>query len=199
MKLRRLLDALSVYLPLIVLGLAASGSWWLVRSMPSLSSPDDLKPVRQDPDYRLSDFSVKSFNDKGQLTRELTGKTAQHFPVTEDLHIEDIRIFAQNENGGRMNAQAQRGIASDDGAQLILAGQAQALQHPQSGRSQVELLGERLMVLPNEDRVVSDEPVQITRGLDVFTANTMDFSSKTGEYALQGRVRGTLVPKQPKP
>lgn len=199
MKLRRLLDALSVYLPLIVLALLASGSWWLVRSMPTLSSPEANKPMRQDPDYRLRDFSVKSFNEKGQLTRELTGKTAQHFPATQNLHIEEIRIFALNESGGRLNAQAQQGIASDDGAQVTLSGQAQAIKQPQGGRPQIELRGERLVALPDEERVVSNEPVHITRGRDVFTANTLDFNINTGEYALQGRVRGTLLAKPQKP
>jgi lipopolysaccharide export system protein LptC len=199
MKLRRLWDALSVYLPLIVLALLACGSWWLVRSMPALSSPQTNKPVRQDPDYRLRDFSVKSFNAKGQMAREVTGKTAQHFPASEELHIADIRIFAQNETGDSMNAQAQQGISSDDGAKVILIGQAQAIKHPQADSPQIELRGERLVALPDQDRVVSDDPVHITRGRDVFTANTMDFSSKTGEYALQGRVRGTLVAKPTKP
>jgi lipopolysaccharide export system protein LptC len=199
MKLRRLLDALSVYLPLIVLALLASGSWWLVRSMPSLIDPQANKPVRQDPDYRLSDFYVKSFNNDGQMTREVSGKKAQHFPATEALHIEEIRIFAQNEKGDRMNAQAQQGIASDDGKQITLLGRAQAIQHPQATRPQIELHGERLVALPDEDKVVSDDPVRIIRGVDVFTANAMSFNSNTGEYALQGRVRGSLAPKTTQP
>lgn len=199
MKLRRLLDALSLYLPMIVLALLACGSWWLVRSMPSLSSPLTNKPVRQDPDYRLSDFSVKSFDTTGQMTREVAGKSAQHFPATEELHIEEIRIFARNESGSSMDAQAQQGVSSDDGAKFILTGSAQATKHPQGNSPQIELRGERLVALPDEDRVVSDDPVRITRGRDVFTANTMDFSSKTGEYAMQGRVRGSLVAKPTKP
>jgi len=199
MKLRRLLDALSLYLPLIVVAMLASGSWWLVRSIPALSSPEANKPVRQDPDYRLSDFSVKSFNATGQMTREITGKKAQHFPATENLQIEEIRIFAQNDNGSRMSAQALQGVASDDGTQVTLVGQAQTIQHAQENRPQIELRGERLVALPDEDRVLSDDPVHITRGRDVFTANTMNFNSNTGEYVLQGRVRGTLMPTTTKP
>jgi lipopolysaccharide export system protein LptC len=199
MKLRRLLDALSLYLPLIVVAMLASGSWWLVRSIPALSSPEANKPVRQEPDYRLSDFSVKSFNATGQMTREITGKKAQHFPATENLQIEEIRIFAQNDNGSRMSAQALQGVASDDGTQVTLVGQAQAIQHAQENRPQIELRGERLVALPDEDRVLSDDPVHITRGRDVFTGNTMNFNSNTGEYVLQGRVRGTLMPKTTKP
>jgi lipopolysaccharide export system protein LptC len=199
MKLRRLLDALSLYLPLIVVAMLASVSWWLVRSIPALTSPEANKPVRQEPDYRLSDFSVKSFNATGQMTREITGKKAQHFPATENLQIEEIRIFAQNDNGSRMSAQALQGVASDDGTQVTLVGQAQTIQHAQENRPQIELRGERLVALPDEDRVLSDDPVHITRGRDVFTANTMNFNSNTGEYVLQGRVRGTLMPKTTKP
>lgn len=199
MKLRRLLDALSVYLPLIMLALLASGSWWLVRSVPTLNSPVANKPVRQDPDYRLGDFSVKSFNKDGQMTREISGGKAQHFPATEALHIEEIRIFAQNEKNDRMDAQAQKGIASDDGKQITLLGRAQAIQHQRASRPQIELQGERLIALPDEDKIVSDDPVRIIRGRDVFTANSMSFNSNTGEYALQGRVRGSLVPKTAPP
>ncbi|WP_416547209.1 LPS export ABC transporter periplasmic protein LptC [Limnohabitans sp. DCL3] len=199
MKLRRLLDALSVYLPLIVMALLASGSWWLVRSAPTMVYPESDPPLRQDPDYRLSDFSVKSFNQNGQMVRELSGKTAQHFPATKALHIEKIRIFAQNESGDRLLAQAQQGIARDDGTQVTLLGGAQAIQRPQANRPPIELRGDRLIALPDEDQVVSDDPVRITRGADIFTANTMSFNSRTGAYTLQGRVRGSLAAKSAQP
>jgi lipopolysaccharide export system protein LptC len=199
MKLRRLLDVLSVYLPLIVLALLASGSWWLVRSVPTLINPEANKPMRQDPDYRLADFSVKTFDARGRMTREVTGDRAQHYPATEALHIDEVRIFAQNESDARMNAQAKQGIATDDGKQVTLIGDAYAIKHPQADRPQIELRGARLVALPDEDRVVSDDPVNITRDRDVFTANTMNFNSNTGEYVLQGRVRGTLAPKPAKP
>jgi lipopolysaccharide export system protein LptC len=193
--LRRLLDRLSIYLPLIVMALLASGSWWLVRSVPALLTPEVNKPVRQDPDYRLIDFSVKSFNASGRLTREIMGDKAQHYPATEALHIDQIRIHAESDSGGRMNARAEQGIATDDGTQVTLIGNAYAIKHRQANRPQIELQGERLVALPDEDRVVSSDPVQITRDRDVFTADTMSFNSSTGEHVLQGRVRGTLAPQ----
>lgn len=192
--LRRLLDKLSIYLPLIAMALLASGSWWLVRSVPTLLSPETNKPVRQDPDYRLADFSIKSFNASGRMTREVKGDTAQHFPASEALQIERVRIYAESESGAKINAQAEQGVATDDGAQVTLIGQARAVQHPHDGRPRIELQGERLVALPDEDRVVSTDPVHITRDRDVFTADTMNFNSNTGEHVLQGRVRGTLAP-----
>lgn len=192
---RRLLDKLSVYLPMVVMALLASGSWWLVRSVPELLTPTANKPVRQEPDYRLADFSVKSFDANGRLTREVSGDTAQHYPATEALHIAQVRIYAQGESGTQMNARAVQGIATDDGKQVTLIGDAYAIQHPHDTTPQVELRGTRLVALPDEDRLVSSDPVHITRDRDVFTAETMDFNSNTGAYVLQGRVRGTLAPK----
>ncbi|WP_416560030.1 LPS export ABC transporter periplasmic protein LptC [Limnohabitans sp. yimb22184] len=193
--LRRLLDRLSIYLPLIVMALLASGSWWLVRSVPALLTPEVNKPVRQDPDYRLVDFSVKSFNASGRLSREIMGDKAQHYPATEALHIDQIRIYAVSDSGAKMNARAEQGVATDDGTQVTLIGNAYAIKHPQETRPQIELRGERLVALPDEDRVVSTDPVQITRDRDVFTADSMNFNSSTGEHVLQGRVRGTLTPQ----
>ena len=193
--LRRLLDRLSIYLPLIVMALLASGSWWLVRSVPALLTPEVNKPVRQDPDYRLVDFSVKSFNASGRLSREIMGDKAQHYPATEALHIDQIRIYAVSDSGAKMNARAEQGVATDAGTQVTLIGNAYAIKHPQETRPQIELRGERLVALPDEDRVVSTDPVQITRDRDVFTADSMNFNSSTGEHVLQGRVRGTLTPQ----
>ncbi len=191
----RLLDKLSVYLPLIVMALLASGSWWLVRSVPELLTSTANKPVRQDPDYRLADFSVTSFNTSGRMTREVSGAQAQHYPATKALKIEQVRIYAESETGTKMTARAAQGIATDDGKKVTLTGNAYAIRQPRDSGPKIELRGERLVALPDEDRLVSSEPVQITRDTDVFNAESMNFNSNTGEYLLQGRVRGTLMPK----
>ena len=195
--LRQLLDRLSTYLPLIVMALLASASWWLVRSVPTLMEPTTQKPVRQEPDYRLANFSTKAFDAGGRLTREISGDTAQHYPATEEMHIAQVRIFAANDQGSSMNARAQQGIATDDGKKVTLIGDAVAIRPAFNSRPRIELKSDRLVALPEEDRVVSDDPVRIVRDRDVFTATSMDFNSNTGFYDLRGRVRGTLAPKSP--
>jgi LPS export ABC transporter protein LptC len=48
-----------------------------------------------------------------------------------------------------------------------------------------------------EERLVSNVPVEVRRGQDLFTAEKMQMNSKTGEYELNGRVRGSVHPKKP--
>ena len=52
-----------------------------------------------------------------------------------------------------------------------------------------------MVALQKQERLLSDQPVQIVRDGDRFSANAMDFNMKTGQYQLSGRVRGLLQPQ----
>lgn len=192
---RRLLDRLSLYLPLILMGFLALGSWWLVRSMPDMVYADENKPLRKEPDYRLKNFWVKSFDTTGRMTREVGGDAGRHYPDVDEMHIDKVRIYAESEKNVKINAQAQTGIATGDGERVTLVGQAQAIREADAQSPRTELRGERLLALPKQERLLSSDPVRITRDRDVFTAQTLNFNSQTGEYLLEGRVRGILAPK----
>jgi lipopolysaccharide export system protein LptC len=192
---RRLLDRLSLYLPLILMGFLALGSWWLVRSMPDMVYADENKPLRKEPDYRLKNFWVKSFDTTGRMTREVGGDAGRHYPDVDEMHIDKVRIYAESEKNVKINAQAQTGIATGDGERLTLVGQAQAIREADAQSPRTELRGDRLLALPKQERLLSSDPVRITRDRDVFTAQTLNFNSQTGEYLLEGRVRGMLAPK----
>ncbi len=192
--LSRLVDRLTLSLPLIVMGFLALGSWWLVRSMPVLLSTSADKPVRKEPDYKLINFTVKSFDATGRMTREIGGGQARHYPDVDELHIDQIKVFAQNTSGTSLRAQALRGVATGDRERVTLIGQAQAIRESDAKSPRIELQGHRLLTLVKQERVLSSDPVQITRGTDVFTANTLEFDSHNGQYQLAGRVRATLPP-----
>jgi lipopolysaccharide export system protein LptC len=192
---RRLLDQLSLYLPLIIMGVLALGSWWLVRSMPEMLYAHENKPVRKEPDYRLENFSVKSFDASGRMTREVIGDRGRHFPDVDEMHIDVVRVYAENETGVKIHAKAKTGVATGDGERVTLVGQAWVIRDADAQSPRMELRGERLLALVKEEKLLSSDPVEITRDKDVFNALTMNFNSQSGEYLLDGRVRGVLAPK----
>lgn len=196
---RRTLDRLTLYLPLIIFAFLALGSWWLVQSMPELLPQGMDKLLRKDPDYRLEKFTVKSFDVSGRLTREITGANATHFPARQELHIEEIRIYAQNEAGTQFRAQAQKGVSSENDHRVTLMGDAQAVRKADRTGPQIQLRGESLTAWMDEERVISTLPVEIMRGKDLFNAQTMDFDIRNGQYELKGRVRSVLAPSVGKP
>jgi lipopolysaccharide export system protein LptC len=193
--IRRALDSLALYLPGLVMAIFALGSWWLVRSLPTLLNDAPTKAVRQEPDYYLNQFSVQSFNSSGRLIKEISGKRAQHFPDSDTLEISDVVLQGVNPNGKRFNARADRALAKGDGSEMTLMGDVLLTQHASSknnGLSPTELRSQKLNTMTKEERLFSDVPVEIRRGQDVFTANSMRLNSQTGEYELTGKVRGVI-------
>ncbi len=198
---RLALDRLTLYLPAILMAIFALGSWWLVRSLPSFFNEAAAPSVRHEPDYFLKNFSVKSFDGNGRLMRELSGDDAQHFPDTDTLDIQKVQMRGHSQEGQQINALADQALAKGDGSLVTFVGNVQITQPASSGpngvRAATQVRSQELKAFVKEERLVSDLPVEIRRGKDLFTAEKMQMNSKTGEYELKGRVRGLVQPVKP--
>jgi lipopolysaccharide export system protein LptC len=192
-------DQVSIYLPIILMGLMALGTYWLARNTPVFSLPEAAAPARHDPDYYMRDFSVKTFDANGRLKSEVFGSEARHYPDTDTLEIDKPRIRSYNERGELTVATAIRALTNADGSEVQLIGDAvvtrEATKGP-DGRTvpPLEFRGEFLHAFLNSEQVKSDKPVTLTRGDDKFTADRLDFDNVGRVVGLEGRVHGTLVP-----
>ena len=197
--LRTLWDRLALYLPLILMGMLALGAYWLVRSTPRLIVPTTPAPAQHEPDYFMRKFSVKTFDATGRLKSEVSGSQARHYPDTDTLEIDDVRIRALHAQGQRTTATATRALANSDVSEVQLFGHAEVVQTPTAnatGKSGPVLTfkSEYLQAFIKTERVVSHQPVELTRGQDHFTADSMDFDHLGRVVQLTGRVKGTLAP-----
>ena len=198
---RRVLDRLALYLPAILMAVFALGSWWLVRSLPSFFNETAAPSVRREPDYFLQNFSVKSFDSQGRLMRELSGEHAQHFPDTDTLDIQKVQLRGHSQEGQHVNAVADQALAKGDGTQVTLVGNVHISQPASTSanglRAATEMRSQEIKAFVKEERLVSEVPVEVRRGQDLFTAEKMQMNSKTGEYELSGRVRGLVQAAKP--
>ncbi|QIL45395.1 LPS export ABC transporter periplasmic protein LptC [Acidovorax sp. HDW3] len=200
--LRRSWDRLSLYLPVLLMGLLAMGTWWLVRSAPRPPRPDVATVLRHEPDYSLRDFSVKTFGANGQLQSELQGQIGHHYPDTDTLEIEQVQMRSISPEGRVTTAHARRGLSNADGSEVQLFGDAvvtRAAQQLPDGRvlPRLQFEGEFLHAWTQDERVRSHLPVTLQRGTDRFTADRMDYDNMAQQMQLQGRVHGVLQPTSP--
>jgi lipopolysaccharide export system protein LptC len=198
-KLRDWLDKLTLYLPVLLMGLLALASYWLVRSTPSLEQRAPPAAAQHRPDYFMHKFSVKTFDARGLLKSEVMGQDARHFPDTDTLEIDQVQIRSFNEEGQLTTATARQALANSDASEVQLIGQAlieRKATLDKSGKEQAALTlkSEFLHAFMNTERVKSHKPVELTRGPDRFTADSMDYDNREGVMLLTGRVRGQVVP-----
>ena len=175
-RLRLAIDRFALYLPAVLMAIFALGSWWLVRSLPTFFNEAAPKPVRQEPDYYLKSFSVKSFDSHGRLLRELSGDQAQHYPDTDTLDIRNVQLRGQSLEGQRVIALADRALAKGDGSLITLLGNVQITQVSNASKGlpmSTEMRGQEIKAYLDEERLVSNVPIEIRRGSDVFAAQKM--------------------------
>ncbi len=56
---QRLRELVVTYLPLLLMGMLALGTWWLVKNTPSADPPPSEGIPREEPDYTMQHFSVE--------------------------------------------------------------------------------------------------------------------------------------------
>ena len=192
-------DRIAIYLPVLLMGLMALGTYWLARSTPAMVQAEAQRAATHDPDYFMRRFSVRTFDATGRLKSEVFGTEARHYPDTDTLEIDKPRIRAFNVRGELTVATAQRAISNGDGSEVQLLGDAVVTRDAvkaQDGsiRPRMEFRGEFLHAFLETERVKSHKPVLLTRGTDQFTAETLDFDNLEQVMNLSGRVRGVLMP-----
>jgi lipopolysaccharide export system protein LptC len=201
--LREAWDRFLLYLPLVFMCTLALLTYWLVRTVPPIAEPVAPAQVSHTPDYFLENFAVKTFDAQGRIKSEVTGEKARHFPDTQWLEIDAIHIRTFDENGRLTAATASRGLTNEDGSEVQLIGKAVVVREAEIVGSKItprtEYRGEFLHAFLNTEQVKSSKPVELTRGKDRFSADSLDFDNIEQRLVLQGRVRGTLVPEATKP
>jgi lipopolysaccharide export system protein LptC len=90
-------------------------------------------------------------------------------------------------------------LANSDASEVQLFGDAHVVREPvveTSGQLQPrgEFHGEYLHAFLKTERVKSDQPVELIRGNDRFTADSLDYDNIDRVMQLQGHVKGTLQP-----
>jgi lipopolysaccharide export system protein LptC len=195
-------DRISVYLPVILMGLMALGTYWLARNTPSLFTAQNQAAPTHEPDSFMRRFSVRSFDASGRLKSEIRGVEGRHYPDTDTLEIDEPRIRSFNVRGDLTVASARLAISNADGSEVQLVGAAVVRREPSTDpaghpRPRLEFRGEFLHAFLDAERVKSHKPVELIRGDDRFTSDSLEFDNIEQVLDLHGRVRGVLMPRGP--
>lgn len=194
----RLRDGLSTYLPLLLMALLAVGTWWLVKHTPGLETTVAAKPVRTDPDYTMHGFNLTRFAPDGRLSVRVEGDVLRHYPDTDRLEIEGVRIEAVSPEGRTTHASASRALANGDVSEVQLLGNARVATQL-SPTDSLELEGEFLHAFVNFERLRSNQPVLVRRSGSVTRGGGLDYDHLNSLLKLDGPVRVQLPPAAGRP
>ena len=195
-------DQVSIYLPVVLMGALALGTYWLVRNSPILKIQEAPKVTKGEVDYFMRKFTIKSFGETGQLKSEIYGVEGRHYRDSDTLEIDQPRILSISDAGRPVTSTGNRALTNGDGSEVQLMGNARVVREAVAGTDgkvlpRLEFQGEFLHAFVNEERVKSHLPVVLIRGTDRFTGDTFTYDNMTGIAELKGRVKGQLMSGAP--
>jgi len=189
-----LLALVSAYLPLLLMALLALGTWWLVKNTPSLSDTLEHAVLRHEPDYEMHQFTVQRFKRDGLLRAQVEGDVLRHYPDTDTLEIDNVRLRATGPDGRVTLATARHAIANGAGTEVQLLGGAEVTREAVGNEDAVNFRGEFLHVFLDTERVRSHLPVTVVKGGTRVTADSMDYSNPERLIQFGGRMHGSFEP-----
>lgn len=194
----RLREAVSAYLPLLLMLLLALFSWWLVKNAPRTEPAAEARAPAGEPDYTMTQFALERFDATGRLKLRIEGDRLRHFPDTDRIEIERARIRAFAPDGRETLATAARALGNGDGSEMQLLGGAEVTAQDRAGVPLV-MRGEFLHAFFVTERVKSHLPVLVRQGGSELRAAGLDYDHAAQRLALKGPLRAQLTPRAARP
>lgn len=194
-------DAVSIYLPVVLMGVLALATYWMVQRTPAFVEPAAVPKAQvHEVDFFMRGAVIKSYGQDGRLQNRLVGQEIRHYGDDQTLEVDQPRFWAQDEQGRVLTASAQRGWVRDDGSFLRLEGQAVVIREPwRSPKGELvarqELRGQVLLVDTQREWVRSPDPSQLISGANRFSGDTLDYDHQNRVAQFKGRARAVLVPR----
>lgn len=184
---------------LVLFIILALGSFWLVQVMHK--DTDELlpKPTRTEPDYYVQHFNYVQMSPDGQPRYNISGDVLTHNPVDDSFDVQKPVMHSLDKERPPMNLRADRGKIEDNNSKVHLYGDVNADRPRTPMADNFHLKSEYLLLLPDDDIMQSDKPVEITVGQSILNGTGMDFNNSTRVLKLFSKVHGVYRASPPLP
>lgn len=200
----RLQQRLFNLLPLLVVGaLALLSTWWLQQTeLPA--GPQVAVAPSQRPDFEMQGFELQRYGADGEAQAWLRGSSLRHYPHTDHLHIEGLRLQLRDPQGRWLLAEADEAQGPRAGNTLSLRGGVRVRRYapgvlPEQGEAELVLRSQALTVALDVQRLHSPGPAVIESGRVHSQVASFRFDHRAGVLQFGGpaRLEGRPVKLRP--
>jgi lipopolysaccharide export system protein LptC len=177
---------------LAVMTALALGSFWVLEVMRRSASDFIPTTARTEPDFYVEKFSYVKMSETGDARYHVSGDRLTHNPVDDSYDIQQPVVKKlSNTNQAPMTVRAERAQVNSDSSEVHLYDNVQ-MDRPAMATSQpLHVTSNHMLVLPDDDAVKTDQPVEITMGPSKLTGVGMVANNATREFHLSSNVHGT--------
>lgn len=188
----RLRDALSTYLPLLLMLLLAAATWWLVRITPLPTTARTAEPSPQAPDYILGEVELVRYRGDGSLMARVRARELRHYPVGDRMELDSAWLLADHPEGA-LRAQADRAVLTEQGQRVRLEGDVRLSREATASQPAFEARTQVLDLDVQAGRAWTTESVQWQQGdLSLQAAAGFEYEQAGATLQLKGPVKAKM-------
>lgn len=187
----RLFRLAMIVVPLIILAL---GSFWLLEVMRRAAGEAGPSAARTEPDFYVEQFSYVKIAQNGKAQYHFSGARLTHNPQDDSYDI--LHPVVRNVGNGTqpMTIRSETAHVNSDSSEVHMYRDVE-LDRPASGNIEpLHAKTDYLLILPDDEVMKTDKPVDITLGKSWLTGVGMLANNATREFRLMSKVHGTYQP-----
>jgi lipopolysaccharide export system protein LptC len=195
---KRWVDRLIAWSPVLLLGALAALTYWLnaqVRPPPSAFDGSG----RHDPDLFIENFKAISLDPDGRVRQALSARVARHYPDDDTTELDAPLITISEPGKSMLSVTSNQANVTGDQQHAYFTGKVKAVREASASDARegpMVIESEYLHVIPKEDKIVTDKPVTITDARGIINATGMEVDNKAKTIKLKSHVRGQLQPQK---
>ena len=179
----------AIFYPLILALLLALLTFWINQTVEN-QGPKIDGSNRHDPDYTMQNFVTTQTDINGKLRYVLAAAEMVHYPDDDSTVLQRPRFTQYTSNKPFVRIEGLRGYVSSNGEEVELVDNVKVVRQAYAGKGEMQLLTEKLLILPNQDLVKTNAPVVIKQlPKTVIRATGMIFDKKKQTLQLLSRVK----------
>lgn len=179
----------TIFFPLILAIALAIITFWINLTVEQ-QGPKIDGSNRHDPDYTMSNFVTTQTDVTGKLRYVLAAAEMVHYPDDDSTVLQRPRFTQYTTDKPYTQIEGLRAYVSSDGEEIELVDNVKVVRQAFEGKGEMQVLTEKLLILPNKDLVKTDSPVVIKQApKTVITATGMVFDKKKQTLTLNKRVK----------
>lgn len=187
----------SALFPLSLLLALAGLTFWL-RYATELTEPQRDGKNRHDPDYIISDATLRKLDQTGRLQYTLKAADIRHYPDDDSTDMLKPDLVYLHDKKPPVTMRAERGHVSKDGEQVDLYGNVRIDRPASAIDEEMTVTTPQLTVLPDDEKAYTKSPVLITHGKSWIKGVGLQMDNREQTYVLESQAVAVLESKYAK-
>lgn len=187
----------SAIFPLSLMLCLAGLTFWLRYATELPETRHDGKS-RHDPDYIVSDGTLRRIDQAGRLQSTLNAATIQHYPDDDSTEMSKPHLVYYYPTRPSVTIVAEQGRSNKGGQQVDLYGDVRITRAATAKDPALNGHTEQLTVLPDDDKAYTKEPILITQGNSWVKGVGLQADTRAQTYVIESKAVASLESKPAK-